>query len=344
MINYRDLITNMMNDIFPVTYSTPAAEALKHVVQEDYPIGLVTDCRFLHRGLNDTFLIATETAKFIFRIYRLGWRKHSEILYELEILLHLSARDVSVSKPVVRKDGAFVGVLEAPEGSRHVVLFSYAPGNEPALDIESQSELYGRAVARVHAESKTLSSSHERFQLDLDHLLNTPVWTIEPFLSHRKDDWEYVKRLAGKLSGLLEKLPLEKLELGFCHGDFHGANAHLEAGQVTFFDFDCCGFGWRAYDIAVFRWCARLNGKEKERWPAFLRGYREARSLNDLDVQATDIFVAVRHLWLLDLHIRMGGDAGYGFLNDRYFDRALEFLRKWEAEFSGESADQQINR
>ncbi len=108
---------------------------------------------------------------------------------------------------------------------------------------------------------------------------------------------------------------------------------------MTFFDFDCCGFGWRAYDIAVFRWGARLNGKEMERWYAFLRGYQNERPLNDLDVEATDIFVAMRHLWLMDLHIRMGRDAGYGFLNDRYFDRGLEFLRKWEEEYLVEGVE-----
>ncbi len=212
------------------------------------------------------------------------------------------------------------------------MLFSYAPGKDLSLDIEPQSEVYGRAVARVHAESETFTCSLERFQLNLDHLLSTPVRTIESFLSHRKDDCEYVNRLAGKLNAMLEALPLQSLERGFCHGDFHGANAHLNDDQVTFFDFDCCGFGWRAYDIAVFRWCARLNAKEKERWPAFLRGYQNERPLNELDLHATDIFVAVRHLWLLDLHIRMGCDVGYSFLNDRYFDRRLEFLRKWEAE------------
>ncbi len=206
---------NTMSQIFPVTYSTPSAEALKSVVQGDYQIGLVTDCRFLHRGLNDTFLVATETAKFIFRVYRIGWRQLSDILYELEVLLHLSAQDVSVSTPVMRKDGGFAGILEAPEGLRHGVLFLYVPGKEPALDIEPQSELYGRAVAKVHAKSETFSSSHKRFQLDLDHLLNMPVRTIKPFLSHRKDDWEYVKRLADKLGRRLEKLPLEKLEQGF---------------------------------------------------------------------------------------------------------------------------------
>jgi thiamine kinase-like enzyme len=40
------------------------------------------------------------------------------------------------------------------------------------------------------------------------------------------------------------------LEIGFCHGDFHGGNACQKDGSFTFYDFDCCGWGYRAYDLA----------------------------------------------------------------------------------------------
>jgi Ser/Thr protein kinase RdoA (MazF antagonist) len=93
------------------------------------------------------------------------------------------------------------------------------------------------------------------------------------------------------------------LQAGFCHGDLHGGNAHRDQAQTqTFFNFDACGMGWRAYDIAVFRWSARLRRKEQERWEAFLRGYTEERSLRTLDIQAVPFFVAIRHVWLLGIH------------------------------------------
>ena len=84
-----------------------------------------------------------------------------------------------------------------------------------------------------------------------------------------------------RIRSYLERIPSPKQ--GFCHGDFHAANAHLTEGNtVTFFDFDCCGFGYRAYDIAIFKWDSRLMGKEKEteRWEAFLRGYMGLRDLS----------------------------------------------------------------
>jgi Ser/Thr protein kinase RdoA (MazF antagonist) len=74
-------------------------------------------------------------------------------------------------------------------------------------------------------------------------------------------------------------------------GDFHGWNVHMaQDHMLTVFDFDCCGVGWRAYDIAVLRWGARLRGKEQARWPSFLCGYGEVRRLSDLNIQATPYF------------------------------------------------------
>ncbi|MDQ3899105.1 MAG: hypothetical protein M3319_01135, partial [Actinomycetota bacterium] len=39
----------------------------------------------------------------------------------------------------------------------------------------------------------------------------------------------------------------------------------------------------------------------------------------------------IRHLWLLGLHTSNGDDWGYAWLDRHYFDRALTFLREWEA-------------
>jgi Ser/Thr protein kinase RdoA (MazF antagonist) len=79
-----------------------------------------------------------------------------------------------------------------------------------------------------------------------------------------------------------------------------------------------------------------LSGKEKERWPPFLHGYREERHISESDLHATSDFVALRHFWLLGLHASNSCDFGYGWMLDRYFDRAMEFFRAWEAEYLAE--------
>ena len=86
-----------------------------------------------------------------------------------------------------------------------------------------------------------------------------------------------------------------------CHSDFHGANAGEKDGSFTFFDFDCCvGWGYRAYDVAVFPWAFAIDGSNFERiqtmgrW--FLAGYMRHRKLGDVDIDAIPAFVAIRQI------------------------------------------------
>lgn len=328
-----------MNNYFPVTHSILSAKALMAEVLPAYPIGSPIECKFLNQGLNDTYFVRTATEKYILRVYRAGWRSHADINFELSALLHLKRLNVPVSAPVLREDGELLLTISAPEGPRTIVLFTYASGKEPTYAAREESEAYhyGRSVAQIHLKTDGFRSQHQRFDLDLEHLLDEPLRSIQPLLQHRSDDWAYLQALSKKLRQHVVSIPLSSLDYGFCHGDFHGWNVHIDqADTLTFFDFDCCGYGWRAYDIAVFRWNARLRGKDNERWPHFLRGYREVRPISEVDVLAAWYFVAIRQFWLLGLHTSHGADWGYGWMTDQYFDEALKFFREWEAEQTGE--------
>jgi len=45
------------------------------------------------------------------------------------------------------------------------------------------------------------------------------------------------------------------------------------------------------------------------------------------------VFVAIRHIWLVGLHVSLGDRFGWGWMNDSYFDRQLKVLRDWEKNF-----------
>jgi Ser/Thr protein kinase RdoA (MazF antagonist) len=327
-----------MSNYFPVTRSVLSAKDLLLDVISKYDIETPLECSFLHAGLNDSYLINAKTGKYILRVYRAGWRSDSDILSELDVLLHLKRRGVPVSAPVPRKDGTLLYKIPAPEGDRTIVLFTYAPGKPMAYADKNECLQYGKSVARIHSETDEFKIRHQRFSLNLEHLLDEPLKNVKKLLMYRPDDWNYLQSLAERLRQHIMDVPLSVLEKGFCHGDFHGGNAHIEQdGTITFFDFDCCGYGWRAYDIAVFRWSARLIGREKEQWPHFLSGYQEMRLLSEADIKSTRYFVAIRHLWLLGLHTGGGRDWGSGWMNDQYFDKAIKFFREWEEELHSET-------
>jgi Ser/Thr protein kinase RdoA (MazF antagonist) len=230
------------------------------------------------------------------------------------------------------RDGQVIRSLRAPEGERYAVLFTYAPGEPPAWPPPpSYARLYGQTVAAIHAGLDAFAPAHARFPLDLDYLIERPLQTILPFLADRPEDAQYLQHLADRLTARVRALE-GGLEHGACHGDCHGGNCHLAApDQLTFFDFDCCGPGWRVFDLATFRWSIALNELDETLWSAFEAGYTSWRQLPELDWAAVPLFVLIRHLWLLGLHTSNGDDWGYAWLDRHYFDRGLKFLREWEA-------------
>lgn len=321
---------------FPVTHSVLSSKALIEKLHIDYEIAEIVDCQLYARGSNDTYLVKTDIQPYVLRVYTHEWRSISEIHYELAAINHLASKGLSVAAPIANRKGSFIFSVNAPEGERHAVLFQYASGREivysgDAADSYGAFE-YGRAVALVHKNSADFRSDQQRFSLDTAHLIDEPIANIRPLLKHRPNDMAKLENLAGYLKQWLEQ-NASYLESGFCHGDFHGGNAHIYENDITFFDFDCCGNGWRAYDSAVVRWSARLAKSEDRLWPEYLRGYNSVREMEDADLKAIEMFIAIRHIWLMGFHTGHSPLHGRGWMNDNYFDRQLGFLREWETEF-----------
>lgn len=150
---------------------------------------------------------------------------------------------------------------------------------------------------------------------------------IEPFL-HRSLVWDELRGFVALVRLRIAQLPAGDLEWGFCHGDLQGYHHRISPdGTLKFFDFNCGGFGYRAYDLAVSRWCAREEN-EAVWWPPYLAGYRSERAISDLDVKAVPLFVACRYIWHTGVHCENAPDWGCGWLNEHYFDERLGKLRR----------------
>lgn len=310
------------------SYSTLCPSDLLAKVVPQYDIPTPTTCEFWYRGLNDTYKVSTEKESFMLRVYRRGWRSLSEIDFELEALLYLQLKGAHVAAPVARKTGGFVTSILAPEGERHVIITQYAKGTVLRFDDAKDAVVFGQAAADIHGCSSGFRPKSSRYQLDLNHLLTEPLANIKPYLAHRSADWELVNGLTARIRNLVNSVGTDNLDYGFCHGDFHGENAHESGGTVTHFDFDCCGFGWRVYDLATFKWVVRLLEKEEQLWSSFLEGYQSKREISALDLSLIEPFIAIRDIWLLGVHAENAQDFAKGRLNDRYMDFHINFLRQ----------------
>jgi Ser/Thr protein kinase RdoA (MazF antagonist) len=326
-----------MTTNFPAIASILSPEALIKEVMPGYEVGQISECQFYSGGFNHTYRIRTTGGStYYLRAYRKSWRTLVDIRYELDVLNHLKNKGFPAAQPQRYRDGQYFCEVPAPEGQRYLALFSEAPGPEISYDHEpgQVAQSYGQAVARMHNAMDDFSSSHLRFQLDMDHFITKPLKSIAPFLAQRPDDWKYIRHFTASLHEKLLQLPARNLEQGFCHGDLQGYHANVSTdGTLTFYDFDCGGYGYRAYDLAVFLWCCRLEEAVDTRWVPFLKGYRETRTISDLDVQAAPLFACARYLWHIGVHTENSPDWGIDFLNQKYFDTHLKRLKEAEVDY-----------
>lgn len=313
-------------------YSTLSADELLEKVIPYYQIGKVKNCILWESGFNDTYKIEGESKDYILRVYRFGRRTLDDIEFEIEVLLHLKSKSVSVSYPLERIDEKHITSISTAEGLRYVIVTNCAQGKPFAYDTLDEAFLYGKHVAMVHKATEGFYSTRKRQILNEEFLIEAPLASIESFSGVSPEHIEYINQLSSRLSVCLGNMNSSELDYGFCHGDFHGWNAHALLSDVEFFDFDFCGFGLRAYELSVFRWSARLGGKEKERWEEFISGYRSIRSIKDVDLELTTIFMAIRDIWLIGQHIDNTKVFGRNWMNIDYFDKRIKFLKELESE------------
>jgi Ser/Thr protein kinase RdoA (MazF antagonist) len=316
-----------------ILYSRYRSASLSRLLIELFDLPEFRSVRLWHAGVNDSYEVDCAGAPFIFRVAPAGWRTEEQLNWEVDLLRYLSVQGFPVAAPRKARDGNYVVAIATPEGKRPAVLFDFAPGNLPDQSDESAAA-FGAASARLHNLTDGFKSQHKRFSIDREHLLDIPLSQLRPFL--RGNDILYIERLAERLGSDLAKRA-DSLDTGICHGDLHGGNLHRgPEGILTFFDFDCAGIGWRAYDIAVFRWATnfiRGEGGTDESWEAFIRGYRSQRDLPQSELDAVPLFVAARQLWLMGLHAYEAPRAGASWLSNTVIGHYVGLLRHWDATY-----------
>jgi Ser/Thr protein kinase RdoA (MazF antagonist) len=293
-------------------------------------------CEYWNRGLSDTYRVEQGARRAYLKVYRHGWRSRAEIQGEVELLRYLKNGNVSVSNPIRNSADAFVAKLGAPEGPRYAVMFAEAKGVEPEFNAEN-SKQYGRLVAMVHKATDACPRHVRRPLLGIDHLAREPLNRIRPYLARRPRVLDYLTRTAEDLADAIGSLlPTSAPEFGICHGDVVFANVRRDArGRFTLIDFDCSGYGWRSYDVAISLWAQGFefsrsaNANRMQRWSAFLDGYQTIRRLSSNELQAVNLFVPLRQIWMLGVHSSLFLGFGHRAIHDAKFETHVEFIRNW---------------
>jgi Ser/Thr protein kinase RdoA (MazF antagonist) len=309
-------------------------DELATIAGRTFGVGKVTACRLQRSFINDTYRLEASGRIWFLRVTPLGWRSPSEVAAELAFVRALGKAGAPVIESVALTDGSGeVLELNAPEGTRAAVLFVAAPGAEPVFGTGPESlataRAYGRISAKLHAVADQLPPIAGRQAIDGAAVLHRPLAVIGAQASTPKQrDW-----LVGLGEQLAPVVADTRLTIGFAHGDLNTANILFDGEHATVIDFDCCGQGWRANDIAAFArgvTLSRLPGADaKALISAQLAGYAEVLPIHPADARAIPAFLLVQRLWMASLHYERVDRFGLANFGPAYTDRLFAWLHAW---------------
>lgn len=264
-------------------------------------------CMFEYRGLNDVYKYINGDQSFFFKIYARKDIDKDAIEAEIEVVNHLKQSGLSVAYPISMKNGQYLLPIETPEGTRFGVLFSEAEGNPCNNDTLDEREIIeiGHLISDMHRMLDAIPMVPKRWKLD-DHLfLNRPIEILENY--NKTNHHIELSFLTGVVKELKEQIHAKARgwNWGICHGDFYTGNINRRNdGNLSIYDFEFCGYGWRAYDVSPFLGNFGTGVREdavdkrKRRLEYFLRGYKNAGGLSDSEIEAVyKIFVPFRRIF-----------------------------------------------
>ncbi len=316
--------------------SVISAEALLPLLSKAYELPPPISCDLHVVGDNDTYLVQAGSERFALRIYypnRFWLRGIGEYRFELDWLAFCHAQGLPVSCAIARRDGDLLNELQAPEGIRPWALFTYAPGTMLHPMSLDQYHTYGEYIAKFHLASDDFNSCHDRFHYGAEVLIDRPLEILSPFFGEQDEGVLFLRNLAPRLRKRLESLCASNGSYGVIGGDFHGGNHHIDnEGKMTFFDFDSCGYGFRAYDLAVLRHNSRLGGWNPEIADAVLAGYESLRPLSEEERRSIPLFMMTRRIWRLATRAYESAFKGDSVLRSGIWEDGVRALREWSVE------------
>ena len=149
--------------------------------------------------------------------------------------------------------------------------------------------------------------------LDIAYLLDESILAIQPFIDLEAQ--HYLQTLQEALKETLPALPRETRIYGICIGDVNSSNFHINDKKViTLFDFDQCGYAYRAFEIGKFFSSIHSIENKHDITQAFIDGYQNIRRLNQEELMAIPYFEIISIIWVMAIHAYNANRIGYKLL------------------------------
>ena len=250
---------------------------------------------------NATFSVETEIGvKYALRVNINSTRTIKNMMAEIEWVRQLNRTSgINTPTPIATLKDDFIVSAVHPESGQTLsaVMYSWLEGEEIGDEPTSDQLLeVGTAIALLHQESSdfVLSSRSELPTFD------DFFWGTEDFLFSEKSrlsvaDRSLIQEAHDRIMAYTRDL-YETSPVHIIHADCHGWNLMWHEGRVSIFDFDDCGFGVQAQDLAVALYY--LDTPEQEQ--ALLAGYASVKPLPTYSENAMKALLLQRRLFLLN--------------------------------------------
>ncbi len=271
-----------------------------------YPI-VPTKVSPLVHLFNSTFRIDTAEGRYALRINRPHDRSQAEIRSEMQWLAAIRQQTpLIVPDPLANRAGELVTRVELPgvPEARDCVVFRWVDGRFYRRKL-SPSALgkVGVFMAHLHNHVQDFEFPQDftRPTLELDgEVGRLMAHTLENGRELLSDDiCDDMQRVVDVIRPKIEGLGKDPSVYNLIHADLHQGNYLFKGGSLRAIDFDDCGWGHFAYDVAITFWYLGGHPALPAMQTAFLDGYRSVREFLPEQAQLIDSFMALRSLLLI---------------------------------------------
>ena len=306
-----------------VKVQTDSLTKFAHEILKKYGIS-DAEVECINFEFNATFSISTVSGqKYALRLNINSTRVASNIQAETQWVRELSRTpSINVPTPIASlADTYLVSAIHADSGQEIFgVMYSWLEGeevgDEPTLE---QLRIVGQTMALLHDNSSnfTLTDGAEL------PTFNDFFWGTEDYLFSSKSllipqDRQLIEQARDLIMKFTNEL-YENSPVHVIHADLHGWNLMWHEDQLYIFDFDDCGYGVEAQDIAVALYY--LDTPEQE--VALLDGYKSIRPLPMYSENAMKALLLQRRLLLLN-YLYETKNAEHKEMLPAYLEKTIE--------------------
>jgi len=258
---------------------------------------------------NMIYYAQSARGKIVIRKHRTGYQDAAGIESELAFMHAMKAANCSVPDAIAAKDNRFV----IQHGEDHFTAVSWVSGHTMSDVLLADStperiaQIYhnlGIHLAQFHdaADAWSPPKNFSRHSWDREGLVGPqPFWGRFWDNPDLLPDERYVfTQIQDQMNEALSHLE-DTLDYGLIHADLIPDNVMIDENEITFLDFDDCGFGFRLFDITTILLKQIETHDFQNKAKALMEGYRTRR---DLDPRFVLMFLVLRSLtyvgWIVD--------------------------------------------